>query len=243
MSKEDVLEQYTIEGTVLKLPDIELERKLYLEVKKALGLIGGKWKGGKISGFVFQQDPSDLVDELINGNQRNLQKEFQFFATPESLAKELVEYADLKETDSILEPSAGQGAIIRAINENCTSIPDCYELMPLNVSILQKSGLKFNLLGNDFLQHTEKKYDKIVANPPFTKNQDIEHLQLMYKCLNEGGRIVCITSNSWVNGSFKKQVAFREWLDGLDYEMILLESGTFKESGTTIAANILIIDK
>ena len=59
MSKEEVLQNCVVEGQVVKLPSVELDRKEYLAVKKSLELIGGKWKGGKISGFVFQTDPQN----------------------------------------------------------------------------------------------------------------------------------------------------------------------------------------
>jgi hypothetical protein len=45
MTKEEVLQNCTVEGTVVKLPEGQLDRKLYQEVAKALELIGGKWKG------------------------------------------------------------------------------------------------------------------------------------------------------------------------------------------------------
>lgn len=38
----------------------------------------------------------------------------QDYLTPEKLADELVEIAELEQHDTILEPSAGQGAIIKA---------------------------------------------------------------------------------------------------------------------------------
>ena len=205
-TKEQVLQNCTVEGTVIKLPNVQLDRKLYQEVAKALELIGGKWKGCKVFGFVFATDPTDLLFQIANGEKRNLKNEFQFFATPEKLADELVELADLKQHDTILEPSAGQGAIIKAINKVCDVVPDCFELMDVNTVILNKSGLRFNLIGDDFFKHNGKTYSKIIANPPFTKNQDIEHLKEMYECLSRGGRLVCITSESWVNGSQKKQV-------------------------------------
>ena len=242
-TKEQVLQQCKIEGLVVKLPEGKLERKLYQDVAKALELIGGKWKGGKVLGFIFTTDPTDLLYEIANGEKRNLKKEFQFFATPEDLANRLVAYADLKSTDRVLEPSAGQGAIIKAINNDCNSVPDCYELMEVNRIILNKSGLTFNLIGEDFLEHTGKMYDKIIANPPFAKNQDIDHLKKMYLYLRDGGRLVCITSNSWVNGSQKKQVEFREWLEKVGAEVIDIEAGSFKESGTMVGGKIVIIDK
>jgi phage anti-repressor protein len=47
-TKEDILGQCIVCGNVIKLPSQQLDRKLYLEVAKALQLIGGKWKGGKM---------------------------------------------------------------------------------------------------------------------------------------------------------------------------------------------------
>lgn len=243
MEAVEVLKKCRVEGNVIKLPEGQLERNLYQEVAKALELIGGKWKGGKIFGFVFVTDPTDLLDQIANGEKRNLKKEFQFFATPEKLANELVYLADLKQHDTILEPSAGQGAIIKAINKVCDVVPDCFELMDVNTIILNKSGLRFNLIGDDFLKHNGEVYTKIIANPPFTKNQDIDHLKEMYECLSRGGRLVCITSESWVNGSQKKQVDFKDWLDEVEAEVLDIEKGSFKESGTTVGGKIVIVNK
>ena len=243
MTKEQVLQDCTVEGNVVKLPNIQLDRKDYQEVAKALELIGGKWKGGKIMGFVFVTDPTELLAQIANGEKRNLKKEFQFFATPEKLADELVYLADLKQHDTILEPSAGQGAIIKAINKVVDVVPDCFELMDVNTLILKKSGLSFNLIGEDFLKNEGKTYSKIIANPPFTKNQDIDHLKEMYNCLSRGGKLVCITSESWVNGSQKKQVDFKNWLEKEKAEIIDIEKGSFKESGTAVGGKIIVLEK
>jgi hypothetical protein len=242
-TKEEVLQKCTIEGNIIKLPNTQLDRKLYQEVAKSLELIGGKWKGGKVYGFVFETDPTNLLEEIANGEKRNLKKEFQFFATPETLANKLVYLANINQNDTILEPSAGQGAIIKAINKVCDIVPDCYELMDVNTIILNKSGLKFNLIGDDFLKNDGKKYSKIIANPPFTKNQDIDHLKEMYKCLSYGGRLVCVTSESWINGSNKKQIEFKKWLEDIKAQVLDIEKGTFKESGTNVGAKIVIINK
>lgn len=243
MDVKEILQQCRIEGTIVKLPNVQLDRKLYQEVAKSFELIGGKWKGGKVFGFVFNNDPFELLEQIANGEKRNLKKEFQFFATPSDLADKLVYLADLKQHDTILEPSAGQGAIIKAINKVCDVTPDCFELMRENVIILNKSGLKFNLIGDDFFKHNGKSYSKIIANPPFSKNQDIDHLKEMYECLARGGRLVCITSESWVYGSQKKQIEFKNWLDDVKAEIIDIERGSFKKSGTMVGGKIVIINK
>lgn len=241
-TKEQILQACTIEGNTVKLPNVQLERKLYQDVAKSLELIGGKWKGGKIMGFVFLQDPTDLLSEVANGEKRNLKKEFQFFGTPEKLADYLVQLAELKNNDIVLEPSAGQGAIIKAINKIHPLPPDCFELMDVNKIVLKKSNLRFNLIGNDFFEN-KKHYTKIIANPPFAKNQDIDHLMIMFKFLTIGGRLICITSESWVNGSQKKQVEFREWLKAVNATVLDIEKGTFKESGTMVGGKIIVINK
>ncbi len=122
-TKEDVLEACVVDGNIVRLPDWTLDRKLYLEVAKSLELIGGSWKSGKTKGFVFNNDPTDLLKKLNSSGSSdfkqeskiNLKKEFQFFATPADLADELVGYADIKDGMMILEPEAGQGAIVEAI--------------------------------------------------------------------------------------------------------------------------------
>lgn len=115
MDKETCLQSCTVEGLIIKLPDYQLERKVYQEVAKSLELIGGKWKGGKVMGFIFNEDPTELLAQIANGENRNLKKEYQFYATPDSIADWLVQLADIKPEHNILEPSAGQGAIINAV--------------------------------------------------------------------------------------------------------------------------------
>lgn len=238
----DTLKNSKIEGMVVKLPEGQLDRKIYTEVKTKLELIGGKWKGNKVMGFVFNEDPTDLLTEIANGGNRNLKKEFQFFGTPDVLCDRLVELAELSENDLILEPSAGQGAIIKAINKAVSNEVDCYEAMNVNKLFLDKLP-NINFLGEDFLKHEGKQYNKIIANPPFSKNQDIDHVMKMWDCLNVGGRLVSITSKHWQASSNKKETAFRDFLKVNNAKIIEVDAGEFKESGTGIATVIVIIDK
>ena len=60
METLEILKNSKVEGNIIKLPQGQLDRQQYLEVKKKLELIGGKWKGGKVMGFVFEEDPTDL---------------------------------------------------------------------------------------------------------------------------------------------------------------------------------------
>jgi SAM-dependent methyltransferase len=243
MTKNEVLQKCTIDGLIVKLPNVQLDRKLYMEVAKALELIGGKWKGGKISGFVFLEDPSDLLYEIANGEKRNLKKEYQFFETPSELADELVKLADIKSFDDVLEPSAGQGAIVKAIQQKIKNkIVYGFELMDINKTFLDKIS-NFRLLGDDFLSSEKYNFDKIVANPPFSNNQDIIHIRKMYDFLRDGGRLVSIASSHWILSKNKKEIEFKQWLEDVKAEIINIPSGTFKKSGTMVGGVIIIINK
>lgn len=244
MNKTEILQNCTIDGNIVRLPEGQLERKLYQEVAKALELIGGKWKGGKTAGFVFPIDPTGLLEQIVNGENRNLKKEFQFFATPDTLADLMVEMAGIKRDHWILEPSAGQGSIIHAINRELPGKQvHWFETMEINRTFLTKieTGI---CDGWDFLTDPcPYKYDRIIANPPFTKNQDIDHIRKMYEYLNEGGRIVTLSSSHWLNSSNKKETEFKNWLDEIGATYEERPTGEFKESGTNIATVLIIIDK
>ena len=243
-TKEQILQNCIIEGTMVKLPEEQLDRKLYLEVAKSLNLIGGKWKGKPVFGFIFQEDPTELLKQIANGESRNLKKEFQFFATPDNLADELVRLAQIEESHTILEPSAGQGSIMNAIHKLFPNknVNWC-ELMSINQTFCQRIH-NATFVCEDFFNHNvEEFYDRIIAKPPFAKNQDIDHINKMFECLKSGGRLVSISSTHWQISSNKKETAFREWVEDIRAEIKEIPAGTFKESGTTISSLIIIINK
>ncbi len=250
MTEIDILKKCTVDGLIVRLPDGKLDRKLYDKVAAALNLIGGKWTGGKTQGFVFKEDPTDLLEDIAGGEKRNLKKEFQFFGTSPELSDEIVFQAQIKPWHTMLEPSAGQGAIIEAVFrygfESHHPVDYC-ELMKLNVNILEKkidAGLKAQYIFDNFLKlEGSHKWDRIIANPPFNKNQDIDHVKKMYEVLADGGRIVTITSTHWKNSTNKKETEFRDWLDKIGAEKKEIPAGAFKSSGTNVATMMLIIDK
>lgn len=234
-----------VNGTRLELPKEQMTN--YPQVKSALLKAGGKYKK---CGFEFGKCAQAMKDRLVGGEKVNDKKKFQFFPTPQPLAKRMVEMANI-DADylTILEPSAGQGAIAKEI-EACSHaiFLEMVELDESNIAKLQEGALSgYAVEHDDFLKWRPsdefKGYDRIVANPPFTKNQDIDHVLHMYSMLGDGGRIVTLTSPSWVKGSQKKQVAFREWLEEVGATVEELPEGTFKESGTNIRTMLLVIDK
>lgn len=240
----EVIKQCSADGNILRLPKMELSREDYLAVKKAIEKNGGKWKGGKTFGFVFaDRDAADVIDSMVNGFA-DIKKDFQFFATPSDVADLMVAKLEIQPYEKILEPSAGNGALINAVHRLHNDITiDCYELNPLNRKVLEKMT-NVNVLGDDFTKRVDKEeYDVIIANPPFSKNQDIIHLMKMWNNLRYGGRIACITSTHWMFANDAKSVEFRDWIIGKYTYQHEFPNGTFKESGTDIATILLILEK
>ena len=240
----DIIKQCSADGNILRLPKIELSREDYLVVKKAIEKYGGKWKGGKTFGFVFaDRDAGDIIDSMLNGSA-DIKTDFQFFATPSDSADLMVAKLEIQPYEKILEPSAGNGALINAVLRLHSDITiDCYELNPLNRKVLEKMA-NVNVLGDDFTKRLDdEEYDVIIANPPFSKNQDIIHLMKMWDNLRYGGRIACITNTHWMFANDTKSTEFRDWILGKYTFQHEFPNGTFKESGTDIATILLILEK
>ena len=242
--KEDVLQvlrSSTVDedNNTLFLPPSQLDRKLYVDVNKCLESIGGKGNR-KTKGHVFDHSPSDDLDEMITtGEWVDKKKEYQFFATPKEIAIRMIELANIKKGEVLLEPSAGDGAILSLFPKENPYI--AIELMPENANKLKENGYSVSI--GDFLSLYLQDVDKVVMNPPFTKQQDVQHIFHAWKCLAKGGRLVSIVSESPFFRENSLSRDFRDWLDINNATVINLEPGDFKSSGTMVKTRIIVVDK
>ena len=236
----NVLGNSRIDGQELFLPEGQLDRKLYVAVNKVLVAIGGKWNR-KAKAHVFSEPPQDIVEQiLLSGEYTDAKKEFQFFQTPDELARRLVDIACIREGETVLEPSAGRGAIARIVNEelSCDCICDCVELNEDNRKYLTENG--FYLVGDDFLECT-KRYDVIVGNPPFTKQQDIDHVLHMIELSNRC--VVSVMSSSVLFRDNNKTKEFREVVEDLGGTFEMLPEKSFASSGTNVNSCVVHIER
>ena len=233
----EILKDCKIEDGILKLPEIQLDRKIYLEIAKKLNFLGGKWKRNK-KGFVFDRDIT--LKEIIENTETK--KDIQFFETPPELADYLVELCEIDNNHTTLEPSAGRGSIIKAIRRKYSCPIYYYEISETNRKYLDNIK-DIVYLGNDFIIEDEKKFERIIANPPFSKNKDIQHIKKMYERLENGGILVSIASKHWEFAGDKKSIEFRKFLKNVKAEIKEIENGVFKDSGTMVGAKIIKIKK
>lgn len=245
-----VLKHSGIINNVVILPNEQLERDEYEKVAHVLNKLGGKWNRKK-GGFLFDFDPTARLAEVLEaGKPINLQQQFQTFYTPPALAARMAEMLDIQLGDCVTDPGGGRGALIQACLDLFASPGyfhmNTFELMPENYEFLaQKYPYPvLKLIGRDFLQTPEDyRTDKVIANPPFKNNQDIDHIGKMWEITKPGGKIVTIASTAWTFGETIKQTAFRNFVNkfaSLDEE---LPRGTFSESGTEVPARLLVFNK
>lgn len=245
LKPEEILQRCSFKDNVLYLPQVQLNKKSYATVKQWVEEAGGKWTGGKVQGFTFDFDATRVASILMKGERCNLAQEFQFFETPPGVADWLVSLVgEIHAGVRVLEPSAGRGAIVKAIHRVCPEVTvDCYELMPENREFLETIQ-NARVMGENFEEeHATYQYDIIVANPPFSKNQDIRHLHRMYAWLKPGGTVAAITSTHWVLGQEKVCTDFKEWLKRVDAHTYEIGEGQFASSGTKVNTMAIVITK
>jgi predicted RNA methylase len=244
-SVADVLARSTIVGTLLKLPDGQLDRTLYASTDKVLKALGGKWDR-RAGGHSFPFDPTPkIADALGGGKVVSRQQTLQLFETPTSLAARLCELIEIGPEDICLEPSAGLGRIVHAMAECSPGAIIAVEIDSDNASELTKRGYPMTVIVDDFLQQAPDGLNAtaIAMNPPFTRNQDIRHVRHAFDCLTPGGRLAAIVSEHGFFGNERECVEWRAWLNDRGAYVEPIPAGAFKESGTSVATRIVVVRK
>jgi tRNA G37 N-methylase Trm5 len=254
----DVLSRSTVEGQVLRLPEGQLDRKLYTSVNNVLTALGGKWDR-RAGGHTFMVDPEAmLADALGAGHATSTKKAFEQFFTPQWLAEKMARRLDLKDGDHCLEPSAGIGHLAEtavAWGANVTAI----ELDPTLMQRLIESGHgRFGWLraiNADFMSWTppigtsidniwfDERIDAVMMNPPFSKGQDVRHFMRAWAMLAPGGRIAAIMGEHAFFATDALSRDFRAFLERIGATVERLPAGTFKEAGTSVDTRLIVATK
>lgn len=182
--------------------EFEPVHELKDKVMEILFSVGGvKQKKKKVSTFrerreffvdviKFDYDAKSVVDKIIFSGMLPDKVTHQYYPTPKTLSELVLDYADIGQHHTVLEPSAGQGGLLSddLIKDNVT----CYELSEIHCEILKGKGFA-NVINQDFLTvPTNTKYDRIVMNPPFSEGRAKLHLQHAIDMLAESGTLVAI---------------------------------------------------
>ena len=163
----------------------------------------------------------------------------QLFPTPPEIAARMVEYAEIEPGQSILEPSAGTGNIVKAIRQaeplaTITAVEINRDLALLLSKCIGYPADRYTATNADFLTCNGDigTFDRIIMNPPFENGADIKHIQHALTMLNPGGRLVALCAN----GS-RQRAAFMDEAEHWEN----LPAGSFKEQGTGVNVALMAL--
>ncbi|WP_310425377.1 class I SAM-dependent methyltransferase [Chamaesiphon sp. VAR_48_metabat_135_sub] len=153
-----------------------------------------------------------LLDSLCFGNpapeiDRSLEKANElrrraiytkvpdFFPTPKEVIDRMLQIARIDSSHRVLDPSAGSGDLCLAIRK-LGAVIDCFEI---NSDLHQAlTLLDFQPLDRDFLFATPRPmYDRVLMNPPFSKDAYIDHVRAAYDWLAPGGELVAVLPSGY----------------------------------------------
>jgi protein-L-isoaspartate O-methyltransferase len=236
----DVLAAAETEGNALRLTG-QLDRALYVKVGKAIEAAGGKWNR-KAQAHLFSGDAAATIAGLLeDGAVTSEQATQQFYPTPPAVVDRLLALAGLEQSYAVLEPSAGQGAIASRLAPLVAAV-DCIELHEQHATAIRDAGYARNLTVGDFLLvEPEPAYDRVVMNPPFTRNADIAHVQHALQFLKPGGLLVAVMSLGVTFRQDRTNAAFRQMVNDAAGGFEALPDGSFTESGTGVKTVAAII--
>lgn len=171
-------------------------------------------------------------------------KDLQFYATPVDIASKEIESAGLgrvKEGSRILEPSAGEGALIDAFviaNQSTKFIIDAVEVDENRAKQLMGCGLNSVYNRNFFSIEPNPVYDVVLMNPPFYGTHYMDHVYHAFKFLKPGGVLWAILPITAELGESAAHTKFRKFVEThkarYTRQYVDLPFGSFSASGTNV---------
>lgn len=224
----EVLEAGISKGAHFILPPRQLDRKLYQAVNDVLDALGGKWSRSA-KAHIFDAPCADRISDAVDSGLYTRPDDMGWFPTPPELAARVARVALIEPGMAVLEPSAGEGALCAAalVYTGCVA---AYELDERRAQACVSKAAVAPIRA-DFLTVTpERKFDRVIMNPPFARRADIHHVMHARKFLVPGGVLVAIMSGGIEFRTDKLATEFRQHVDTLER----LPDGSFTSSGTDV---------
>lgn len=161
-------------------------------------------------------------------------RESDYYPTPDDLALRIVRRCEarLPTPRTILEPSAGDGAFVRACKEiypgakMCVVEPDTNHADAL--IIMQPDELSFVTIEDHARCYGDERFDLIIGNPPYSLAE--EHVRLCLPLRAKGGTLVFLLRLAFLES--KKRISL--WREHPPtYVDVLSERPSFTSNGKT----------
>lgn len=242
-----ILRLCTAAGDKLILPNAHIPRPVYEAVAKTVNAMGGTWDR-RAKAMVFRQGTNVaeiLAEHLVAGEVVDQKKTYQVFETPDAIADMVVQLAGISSEHLLLEPSAGSGALLKACQRISRPMHStAIDIRPETEEDLRKVAHAVQI--GDFIQLAggmRQMFDRIIMNPPFTGQQDIDHVVSAMLCLRSPGVLVAVMPPSGFTAQNGKGEVFRSMFDRFKGEQWDCPPGSFKEAGTMVNTKIVRMTK
>jgi len=157
----------------------------------------------------------------------------QLFPTPSDIAARMAEMLEAGPDDVILEPSAGTGKLLRALNGHAAQA-HAVEINWTLANNLVSDFPQVKVTQADFMSWAPpRQYDRIIMNPPFGQAADIAHIKRAAAMLAPGGRLVALCA-----AGSRQHAALEPMASTWEH----LPPGSFAEAGTGVNVVLLTIN-
>jgi hypothetical protein len=186
-----------------------------------------------------------------------------FVRTPVKLADEIVsghrDIGALPRGARVLEPSAGDGPIVRAILDNDRDAhvvaiepndgrADALDAIP---GERDEYAGRVTVVRSQFeayaAAYTGELFDAAALNPPWSDSSRdlvwIDHVRAAWELLRPGGVLVAIVPPSYAFRTDRAHSEFRTWVEGCGGRFEKLAGQPFAESGTGVSAGVLTVPR
>ncbi|MCX4550573.1 MULTISPECIES: rRNA adenine N-6-methyltransferase family protein [unclassified Streptomyces] len=231
-----------IRGDQVRIP-FEIDRVVYEQVNTVLKDMAGKWDGRKaIRAHVFPYRIEEFMRQCLTAGEYPSRYDQGWYATPPALVTQIVDAAGIRVGDTVLEPSAGAGALTADIASR-GGLVDAVELDERRAAILRAQGDCQKVMQTDFLSldplDREEGYDRIVMNPPF--NNGLDHILHAVGFMKDDGHLIAVMSNGLMWWSDRKAAEFREVVEEVGGDIEALPEDSFAISGTNVRTCLVFL--
>lgn len=242
----DVLRVLTDERTVIRDDRVqvpfEIDRPVYERMNKILKELGGRWDGRKaVRAHVFPYRIEEFLRQCLAAGEYPSRFDQGWYPTPPQIADWILDCAGIRAGMTVLEPSAGSGAIVsRAAQRG--AVVDAVEVDERRAGVLLGQGDARSVTCADFLSVDpldREGYDRVVMNPPFANG--IEHILHAVGFLHEDAVLVSVMSQGLLWWSDRKAVEFRRLVEDADGEIEELPEDSFRVCGKEVSTCLVTL--
>lgn len=221
----------------------QFDLAVWQQLNMVLKEMGGRWDGrNAVRAHVFPHRIEEHMRQCIAAGEYPTRYETGWFPTPRNLVMQVCDLAGIFPGMTVLEPSAGAGALTQEIARR-GGVVDAVEVDERRADILREQGDCRRVYAADFLAtdplEYEEGFDRVVMNPPFKAGLD--HILHGISHMKDDGILVAIMSDGLRWWGDRASAEFRDVVEEVGGEIEPLPEDSFAVSGTSVRTCLVYV--